>query len=51
MADDQKPSEYVTLVSNDGYTFVIEREAAYQSGTLKRMLGHGSELPLLHKYL
>ena len=32
------PSTYVTLVSNDGYEFVVRRESAYVSGTLKRML-------------
>lgn len=33
-----KPSEYVTLVSNDGFEFIITRSAAYVSAVLKRML-------------
>lgn len=32
------PSEYVTLVSNDGFEFVVNRESAYVAGTIKRML-------------
>jgi len=32
------PSEYVTLVSNDGFEFVVGRESAYMAGTIKRML-------------
>lgn len=35
--------EYVTLVSNDGFEFVIPREAACVSGTIRRMLENGSE--------
>ncbi|KAL8709223.1 MAG: hypothetical protein Q9220_005966 [cf. Caloplaca sp. 1 TL-2023] len=33
-----KPSEYVTLVSNDGFEFVILREAANVAGTIRKML-------------
>lgn len=36
-------TEYVTLVSNDGFEFVIPREAACVSGTIRRMLENGSE--------
>jgi len=32
------PSEWVTLVSNDGFEFHIRRSAACVSGTLRRML-------------
>ncbi|MCJ1311925.1 hypothetical protein MMC25_005598 [Agyrium rufum] len=31
-------SEYVTLVSNDGFEFIVRREAACVAGTIKRML-------------
>lgn len=37
-----QPSLYVTLVSNDGFEFVVRRECAYASGTLKRMLDPNS---------
>jgi len=37
-----EPSKYVTLVSNDGYEFVVRRQAAYVAGTLKRMLDPNS---------
>lgn len=36
------PSEFVTIVSNDGYEFVIRRSAAYVSGALRRMLNPNS---------
>ncbi len=36
--DLEEPSPYVTLISSDGYTFQITREAAMVSGTLKGML-------------
>ncbi|OXV10375.1 hypothetical protein Egran_01867 [Elaphomyces granulatus] len=32
------PSEYVTLLSGDGFEFVIPRSAACVSGTIRRML-------------
>lgn len=35
---DQKVSEYVTLVSNDGYEFKLLRSAACISGTIKRAM-------------
>ncbi|KAF7196666.1 Elongin-C [Pseudocercospora fuligena] len=34
----EKESDYVTLVSNDGYTFVVRRSAAYIADVLKRAL-------------
>jgi hypothetical protein len=35
---DNKTTEYVTLVSNDGYEFKILRSAACIAGTIKRAL-------------
>lgn len=32
------PSEYVKLISADGFEFVIHREAAMRAGTIKNML-------------
>ncbi|KAL8740811.1 MAG: hypothetical protein Q9190_006527 [Brigantiaea leucoxantha] len=32
------PSEYVTLISSDGYEFIIRREAACIAGMIRRML-------------
>lgn len=36
-------SKYITLISNDGFEFVVLREAAQMSGAIKRMLdpAHG----------
>jgi len=34
----QEQSKYVTLVSSDGFEFVVLREAACISGAIKRML-------------
>jgi hypothetical protein len=31
-------SEYVTLISSDGYSFIIQRSSACISGAIKRML-------------
>jgi hypothetical protein len=33
-----QPSEFVTLVSSDGYEYIIRRKSAYVAGTIKRML-------------
>lgn len=38
MSNDPTPSEYVKLISADGFEFVIHREAAMRSGTIKNML-------------
>lgn len=38
MSNDTTPSEYVKLISADGFEFVIHREAAMRSGTIKNML-------------
>ncbi|VEU22427.1 DEKNAAC103353 [Brettanomyces naardenensis] len=35
---DEEISKYITLVSNDGFSFQISREAAMVSGTLRGML-------------
>ncbi|KAI9316093.1 BTB/POZ protein [Dichotomocladium elegans] len=32
------PSDYVKLISADGFEFIIHREAAIRSGTIKNML-------------
>lgn len=32
------PPEYITLVSSDGFEFIIRKKAAMVSGTLKNML-------------
>ena len=37
-ANNDTPSEYVKLISADGFEFVIHREAAMRSGTIKNML-------------
>ncbi|TVY49700.1 Elongin-C [Lachnellula occidentalis] len=38
----QAPSKYVTLISSDGFEFVVLREAACISGAIKRMLDPNS---------
>jgi hypothetical protein len=38
-------SKYVTLISSDGFEFVVLREAACISGAIKRMLDPKSEPP------
>ena len=40
------PSEYVTLVSGDGFEFILPRSTACVSGTIRRMLEPTSESPL-----
>merc|ERR1711998_535794 len=37
-ADEEKGPEVVKLISSDGYEYVIERDAAMVSGTIKNML-------------
>lgn len=34
----ENEAEYVKLISSDGFEFVIHREAAIRSGTIKNML-------------
>lgn len=34
----EQESEYVKLISSDGFEFIIHREAAIRSGTIKNML-------------
>lgn len=38
-----EPSKYVTLCSNDGFEFVVSREAAGVAGTIRRMLHPNSK--------
>ena len=38
MSTEQSLSKYVTLISNDGFEFIVRREAAYVAGTIKKML-------------
>ncbi|KAI4214929.1 MAG: hypothetical protein LQ351_002644 [Letrouitia transgressa] len=33
-----QPSEYVTLISSDGFEFIVRREAACVAGMIRRML-------------
>lgn len=33
-----EPSTYVTLISSDGFEFIVRRECAYHSKTIKTML-------------
>lgn len=42
------PSDYVTLVSNDGFEFVVRRSAAYVAGALRRMLDPKSYVLFLY---
>lgn len=32
------PSPYVTLISSDGFEFIVSRDAAYVAGTIRKML-------------
>src|SRR5450432_2397424 len=43
----QELSKYVTLVSSDGFEFVVLREAACVSGAIKRMLDPKSSYALM----
>lgn len=42
------PSSYVTLVSSDGFEFIVRRESAYVAETIKRMLDPNSEYIFYH---
>lgn len=37
-------SEYVTLISSDGYSFIVQRSSACISGAIKRMLDPSCKL-------
>ena len=43
MDDAESQVDYVTLVSNDGYEFIIRRSAACVSGAIRRMLDRSSQ--------
>ncbi|KAB8263357.1 BTB/POZ protein [Aspergillus pseudonomiae] len=47
MASSAADSEFVTLVSGDGFEFVLPRSAACVSGTIRRMLDPSSSFSLL----
>ena len=38
MASKTEPSKWVTLVSSDGFEFVVLRELACKSGAIRKML-------------
>jgi transcription elongation factor B subunit 1 len=38
MDEEKEPPAYTTLISSDGYRFVITRSAAMKAGMIKRML-------------
>lgn len=44
---DKELSEYVTLISNDGFEFIIKRDAANVAGTIRKMLDPTSRSPPL----
>ncbi|KLO17902.1 POZ domain-containing protein [Schizopora paradoxa] len=41
MKNQEHSNEWVKIVSQDGFSFVIKRDVASQSGTLKSMIGTG----------
>ena len=43
--DEPEPSRYVTFISSDGFEFVVLRQAAFVSPTIKKMLDPKSEQP------
>lgn len=46
MSDSETPQfEYVTLVSGDGFEFIVPRSTACVSGTIRRMLDPSSQCP------
>ena len=45
MSTDSVLSTHVTLISSDGFEFIVLREAAYVAGTIKKMLDPTSLLP------
>ena len=46
MAEEEQGPQVVTLISSEGSEFVIERDAAMVSGTIKNMLSSPGKLPL-----
>ena len=42
MAEEVKSVEVVRLISSDGHVFIVEKEAAIISATIKSMLGDGN---------
>ena len=42
-----QPSEFVTLVSSDGFEFIVRRESAYVAGTIKKMLDPTSSFAVM----
>lgn len=45
---EQQQTEYVTLVSNDGFEFIVKRSCANIAGAIQRMLDPKSKSPLTH---
>lgn len=43
MSSEQTQHEYVTLVSGDGFEYIIPRSTACVSGTIRRMLDPSSQ--------
>ena len=43
-------SEYVTLISSDGYSFIVQRSSACISGAIKRMLDPSCMLQKYHTH-
>jgi transcription elongation factor B subunit 1 len=44
----EEQSEYVTLISSDGYSFIVQRSSACISGAIKRMLDPSCTLKQFH---
>lgn len=42
-----EPSTYVTLISSDGFEFIVRRDCAYHSKTIKTMLDPTSKSQIL----
>ena len=49
MATKTEPSKWVTLVSSDGFEFVVLRELACRSGAIRRMLDPKSGFKEAHE--
>ncbi len=43
--DAPEPSKYITLISSDGFEFVVLRKAAYISPAIEKMLDPKSKHP------